>query len=58
MPLRRGRDKPQRVPMDKEAASAPHALSPQSDPQFTLEFLVTPMPHAKFFPLMTPFTNY
>ena len=42
MPPQRGYDRPQRVPVDEEATSAPHALSPQDDPQFPSELLFCP----------------
>ena len=63
MPPRRGRDKTRKVPVDKEVASVPYISLPQGDPQFPLEFLVSPMPQAGFFPLMTheafqAYTNY
>ena len=49
--------------MDEDATLAHHAHLPQGDPQFPPEFLVPPMPQARFFPPMTfkafqAFTNY
>ena len=44
MPLRSGRDRPRRIPVDKEAASAPYAPLPQGEPQAPLEFQSPPMP--------------
>ena len=44
MPSHRGRGKPRRVPMDEEAALAPHDPPPQGDPQAQPKFLIPPMP--------------
>ena len=59
----KGRGRPCRLPVDEEAVSVPHALSPQGDPLFLPKVLVPPIPQVEFFPSMTleafqAYTNY
>ena len=49
MPPQRECDRPRRVLVDEEAASAPHTLTPQGEPHFPLGFQVSSMPQSGFF---------
>ena len=53
MSPRRGHGKPRRVPMDKEAVSAPHVFSPQGDLSVPLEFFIPPISQARPYPPMS-----